>query len=68
MSTRHLHRSVVRFERTAGAAFKDASYADPIDRPPGRPFLLASRFLWIVGLPASLICWVVVWLLWRNAA
>lgn len=49
-----MNRAPLRFPRTMAEAFKDASYADPIECY--RPSFLASRWVWLGGL-ASLAVW-----------
>jgi hypothetical protein len=51
----------LRFERTASAAFKDASYADPIEGPEEGPGLLISPMFWIGGILA-VACWTGIWM------
>lgn len=50
-----MNRVPLRYPRTLGEAFKDASYADPIERPARTPY---PRILWIalaIGFIAALL-------------
>lgn len=59
MSTRLQRNAPLRFARTAGEAFKDASYANAVERHEG-PSPLASGWFWIGGA-ASVLVWTGLW-------
>lgn len=59
MSTRLQRNAPLRFARTAAEAFKDASYANAVERHEG-PSPLVSPWFWIGGL-LSVGAWTLIW-------
>lgn len=60
MSTRIPRNAPLRFARTAGEAFKDAAWSNPIELPQEGPSLVRSLVGWVLGTIVATGLWTLI--------